>query len=54
MCYERQQRYFRFEAPKTASKPIGVVQYKLSKKLLEELRGKLPSVEDFKQLDLPK
>lgn len=38
-------------ALKTASKPIGVAEYKLSKKLPKELKGKLPSIEDFKQID---
>lgn len=38
-------------ALKTASKPIGVAEYKLSKKLPKEFKGKLPSVEDFKQID---
>jgi len=38
-------------ALKTASKPIGVAEYKLSKRLPEEFKGKLPSVEDFKQID---
>ena len=36
---------------KTASKPIGVAEYKLSKKLPKEFKGKLPSIEDFKQID---
>jgi predicted nuclease of restriction endonuclease-like (RecB) superfamily len=40
-------------ALRTASKPIGVSQYTLSKKLPAELLGKLPSVEDFKQLLTP-
>jgi len=39
---------------KTASKPIGVAEYKLSKKLPRELKGKLPSAEDFKQIDFSK
>ena len=38
-------------ALKTASKPIGVAEYKLSKKLPKEFKGKLPSIEDFKQID---
>jgi predicted nuclease of restriction endonuclease-like (RecB) superfamily len=38
-------------ALKTASKPIGVAEYKLSKRLPKEFKGKLPSVEDFKQID---
>ena len=37
-------------ALKTASKPIGVAEYKLSKKLPKEFKGKLPSIEDFKQI----
>jgi len=41
-------------ALKTASKPIGVAEYKLSKKLPRELKGKLPSAEDFKQIDFSK
>ncbi len=41
-------------ALKTASKPIGVAEYKLSKKLPKELKGKLPSIEDFKQIDFSK
>ena len=41
-------------ALKTASKPIGVAQYKLSKKLPGELKGKLPSADDFKQIDFTK
>jgi predicted nuclease of restriction endonuclease-like (RecB) superfamily len=41
-------------ALRTASKPIGVAQYKLSKKLPGELKGKLPSAEDFKQIDFTK
>jgi predicted nuclease of restriction endonuclease-like (RecB) superfamily len=38
-------------ALRTASKPIGVAEYKLSKKLPKEFKGKLPSIEDFKQID---
>jgi hypothetical protein len=38
-------------ALKTASKPIGIAEYKLSKKLPKEFKGKLPSIEDFKQID---
>ena len=41
-------------ALKTASKPIGVAEYKLSKKLPRELKGKLPSAEDFKQINFSK
>lgn len=41
-------------ALKTTSKPIGVAEYKLSKKLPRELKGKLPSAEDFKQIDFSK
>jgi len=37
-------------ALRIASKPIGVAQYKLSKQLPKDLRGKLPSAEDFKQI----
>jgi hypothetical protein len=37
-------------ALRTASKPIGVAQYKLSKKLPNELLGKLPSAKDFQQI----
>jgi predicted nuclease of restriction endonuclease-like (RecB) superfamily len=37
-------------ALRTASKPIGVAQYTLSKKLPDDLRGKLPSPEDFKNI----
>lgn len=37
-------------ALRTATKPIGVSQYKLSKKLPNELQGKLPSAEDFQKL----
>lgn len=41
-------------ALKTASKPIGVAEYKLSKKLPRELKGKLPSAKDFKQINFSK
>jgi len=41
-------------ALKIASKPIEVAEYKLSKKLPRELKGKLPSAEDFKQIDFSK
>lgn len=41
-------------ALRSASKPIGVFEYKLSKKLPKELKGKLPSIEDFKQIDFGK
>jgi len=41
-------------ALKTASKPIWVAEYKLSKKLPRELKEKLPSAEDFKQIDFSK
>jgi len=37
-------------ALRTASKPIGVSQYKLSKKLPIELLGKLPSAKEFQQI----
>lgn len=37
-------------ALRIASKPIGVAKYTLSKQLPSELLGKLPSVEDFKQI----
>ena len=37
-------------ALRTASKPIGVSQYKLSKKLPVELLGKLPSAKEFQQI----
>ena len=37
-------------ALRTASKPIGVAHYTLSKQLPKELLGKLPSAEDFKQI----
>jgi len=37
-------------ALRTVSKPIGVAQYTLSKKLPKELLGKLPSADDFKQI----
>ena len=37
-------------ALKSASKPIGVAEYKISKKLPRELKGKLPSIEDFKNI----
>ena len=37
-------------ALRTASKPIGVAQYKLSKQLPDELQGKLPSAEEFQQI----
>lgn len=37
-------------ALRTASKPIGVAHYTLSKQLPKELMGKLPSAEEFKQL----
>jgi predicted nuclease of restriction endonuclease-like (RecB) superfamily len=39
-------------ALRTASKPIGVAQYKLSKQLPNELKGKLPSADDFKKIIL--
>lgn len=37
-------------ALRTASKPIGVAEYTLSKQLPNELKGKLPSAEDFKNI----
>lgn len=37
-------------ALRTASKPIGVSQYTLSKKLPKELFGKLPTAEEFRQI----
>lgn len=37
-------------ALRTASKPIGVAHYTLSKQLPNELKGKLPSTEDFKNI----
>lgn len=37
-------------ALRTASKPIGVSQYTLSKHLPKELMGKLPSIEQFKKI----
>ncbi|MBP9743311.1 MAG: DUF1016 family protein [Burkholderiales bacterium] len=37
-------------ALRTASKPIGVAQYTLTKQLPNELKGKLPSVEEFQKL----
>jgi len=37
-------------ALRTASKPIGVSQFTLSKQLPNELKGKLPSAEDFKNI----
>ncbi len=37
-------------ALRTASKPIGVAKYTLSKKLPKELYGKLPSVKDFQKI----
>lgn len=37
-------------ALRTASKPIGVAQYTLSKKLPKELTGKLPTAEEFSQI----
>ncbi|MFZ4548642.1 MAG: PDDEXK nuclease domain-containing protein [Bacteroidales bacterium] len=37
-------------ALRTASKPIGVAQYTLSKQLPDELKGKLPSADDFKHI----
>ena len=37
-------------ALRTASKPIGVAQYILSKKLPKELLGKLPSAKEFQQI----
>ncbi len=40
-------------ALRTASKPIGVAKYTLSKHLPNELLGKLPSAEDFKQILTP-
>jgi len=39
-------------ALRIASRPIGVAKYTLSKQLPDELSGKLPSPEDFKQLSL--
>lgn len=39
-------------ALRTASKPIGIAEYSLSKKLPNELKGKLPSTDDFKKLTL--
>jgi hypothetical protein len=39
-------------ALRIASRPIGVAKYFLSKQLPDELTGKLPSPEDFKQLSL--
>ncbi len=37
-------------ALRTASKPIGIAEYTLSKKLPNELKGKLPSADDFKKI----
>ncbi|MFM9943667.1 MAG: YhcG family protein [Bacteroidia bacterium] len=37
-------------ALRTASKPIGVAHYTLSKQLPKELMGKLPSIEEFKKI----
>ena len=37
-------------ALRAASKPIGVAQYKLTKQLPNELKGKLPSAEEFQKL----
>jgi predicted nuclease of restriction endonuclease-like (RecB) superfamily len=37
-------------ALRTASKPIGVAHYTLSKQLPNELKGKLPTAEDFKNI----
>jgi hypothetical protein len=37
-------------ALRTVSKPIGVAQYTLRKKLPRELQGKLPSAKEFQQL----
>jgi predicted nuclease of restriction endonuclease-like (RecB) superfamily len=37
-------------ALRTVGKPIGVAQYTLKKQLPSELRGKLPSIEDFQQI----
>lgn len=39
-------------ALRTASKPIGVAEYTLSKQLPNELKGKLPTAEDFKNIIL--
>jgi len=39
-----------FNALRTASKPIGVAHYTLSKQLPNELKGKLPLAEDFKNI----
>ncbi len=41
-------------ALKTVSKPIGVAQYKLSKKLPGKLLGKLPTAKDFEKILMPK
>lgn len=41
-------------ALRTASKPIGVAQYTISKQLPKELTGKLPSANDFQQILSPK
>ena len=37
-------------ALRSASKPIGISKYKLNKRLPKELKGKLPSMEDFKRI----
>jgi predicted nuclease of restriction endonuclease-like (RecB) superfamily len=37
-------------ALRSASKPIGISKYELSKRLPKELKGKLPSIEDFKRI----
>ncbi len=37
-------------ALKTASKPIGIAQYTLSKQLPNELKGKLPTAQEFQQI----
>jgi predicted nuclease of restriction endonuclease-like (RecB) superfamily len=39
-------------ALRTVGKPIGVAQYQLSKQLPKELQGKLPTLEDFKKINL--
>lgn len=49
LCSEKNNLEVEFSL-KTKSNPIGVVEYKLYKDIPEEMKGKLPSIEDFKRI----
>ncbi|MCK4978874.1 MAG: DUF1016 domain-containing protein, partial [Candidatus Delongbacteria bacterium] len=49
LCSEKNNLEVEFSL-KTKGNPIGVVEYQLYKDIPEELKGKLPSIEDFKKI----